>query len=229
MLDLDIGSDAPGYFNNLLGADIGQFNINDSKYVVASCGITQLNPSRKTLLQRINLTNVTQLQEALDLSGSEKLRECRALGTQIQYVSFAEGAPLDCIHLPRSVTRIDLIEATDLTRILTTKPVVWEQNRETYTGLYIEDFTDNPGDYFREDSNTGNRIPIFGIDEVLSYFKSLVSEEDWENLEKSCRNRDYDEYKKYCDSNPFMSFYSDPKIINERNKYEIHNQKRGIP
>ena len=69
-------------------------------------------------------------------------------------------------------------------------------------------------------SLTGKIIPIFGIDKVLSYFKNLVSEKDWENLEKSCKNRDSVECKKYCDRNPFMYFYSDPKKINERNKAE---------
>lgn len=69
-------------------------------------------------------------------------------------------------------------------------------------------------------SLTGKIIPIFGIDKVLSYFKNLVSEKDWENLENSCKNRDSVECKKYCDGNPFMYFYSDPKKINERNKAE---------
>jgi len=142
ILNLDIGSDAPDYFNNLLGVGTGQFNINDSKYINTGGGQTMLNPSRKTLLKRINLTNVTQLQEPLDVSGSEKLQECRALGTQIQYALFAEGAPLDTIHLPKSVNRIDLIEARELTRILTSKPVVFGQPRDSYKGLYIEGVTD---------------------------------------------------------------------------------------
>jgi len=141
LLDLDVGSDAPDYHNGLLGAGTGQFNLNDSAYIVKD-GKTILNPDRKALLQRINLTNVTSLAEYIDVSGSDKLREFRALGTQITYALFAEGAPLDTIHLPASVTRIDLTEARNLTRILTSKPVVFEQNRDTYTGLYIEGVTD---------------------------------------------------------------------------------------
>ena len=141
ILDLNIGSDAPDYFNNLLGAGSGQFNINDSKYITTN-GQTFLNPSRKSLLKTINLTNVTELKDYIDMSGSEKLRECRALGTQIPYILFAEGAPLDTIHLPKTVSRIDLAEARELTRILTSKPVVFGAERDTYTGLYIEGVTD---------------------------------------------------------------------------------------
>ena len=160
ILDLNIGSDAPNYFNNLLGAGTGQFNINDAKYITTG-GQSFLNPSRKTLLKTVNLTNVTELKDYIDMSGSEKLRECRALGTQIPYIMFAEGAPLDTIHLPKTVSRIDLTEARDLTRILTTKPVVFEAERSTYTGLYIEGVTDL-------DENTDptkvilNRINIIG-------------------------------------------------------------------
>jgi len=141
ILDLNIGSDAPDYFNNLLGVGTGQFNINDAKYITTG-GQSFLNPSRKTLLKSINLTNVTELHEYIDMSGSEKLKECRALGTKITYIVFAEGAPLDTIHLPKTVSRLDLVEARDLTRILTTKPVVFGQDRDTYTGLYIEGVTD---------------------------------------------------------------------------------------
>ena len=141
LLDLDVGSDAPNYSNGLLGAGTGQFNLNDSAYIVKD-GKTILNPDRKALLQRINLTNVTALAEYIDVSGSDKLREFRALGTQITYALFAEGAPLDTIHLPKSVNRIDLTEARNLTRILTSKPVVFNQDRDTYTGLYIEGVTD---------------------------------------------------------------------------------------
>lgn len=148
LLYLDIGSDAPGYFNGLLGATTGasgagMFNINDGATITdASTGTSIPNPNRKALLRRINLTQVTELSEALDVSGSDKLREFRALGTKIPYALFAEGAPLDAIHLPKTVTRIDLTEARNLERILTTKPVVFGQDRDTYTGLYIEGVTD---------------------------------------------------------------------------------------
>lgn len=158
LLDLDVGSDAPDYFNNLLGVGTGQFNINDSANIVNN-GVTMPNPDRKALLQRINLTNVTQLAEAIDVSGSDKLREFRALGSQITYALFAEGAPLDTVHLPESVSRIDLIEAKELKRILTSKPVVFEQPRDSYTGLYIEGLTDMDEETF---STSINRINIIG-------------------------------------------------------------------
>ena len=77
LLDLDVGSDAPDYFNNLLGVGTGQFNINDSAIIVNN-GVTMPNPDRKALLQRINLTNVTQLAEAIDVSGSDNRSRCRS-------------------------------------------------------------------------------------------------------------------------------------------------------
>ena len=46
--------------------------------------------------------------------------------------------------------------------------------------------------------------PIFGLNELLSYFTKLVSEEDWNNLEKSCIERNENECKKYCEKNPFL-------------------------
>ena len=149
LLYLDLGSDAPNYFNGLLGATTGasgagQFNLNDSAYVGSEAmGDLRPNPNRKALLRRVNFTQLTELSETIDISGSGKLREFRALGTKIPNVSFAQGAPLDTIHLPKSVSRLDLVEARDLKRILTSPPQVFgESDRNNYTGLYIQGVTD---------------------------------------------------------------------------------------
>ena len=164
LLDITIGSDAPNYYNSLLGSNAGGggsiISLNNSKYTAGG----ELNTSRKSLLKSINLTNVINLDVSLDMSGSEKLRECRILGTKIPYVTFAEGAPLDCVHLPKTTNRIDLVEATGLTRILTSKPAVWNNatgglvDRDNYVGLYIEGLTDNDGTQFDINPSTGERI-----------------------------------------------------------------------
>lgn len=147
LLDVTVGSDVPNYFNSLLKAG-GQFNINDG--AKASDGSN--NPNKKTLLEKIVLTNLPNLSDAIDVSGSEKLIEFRALGTQIPNVTFAEGAPLSIVHLPSTATRIYLTEAKNITRILETKPVVCTLNdsgvatyadASTYKGLYIEGLTDS--------------------------------------------------------------------------------------
>lgn len=163
LLDLNVGSDAPDYFNGLLGKQDGQISLNASKYIIDANNQQQLNPDRKTLLKTINLTNVTQIKYAIDVSGSDKLQEFRALGTILPYAAFADGAPLDTIHLPKTVTQIELIEPRNLNRILTSRPVVFNQDRDTYTGLYIEGVTDYvEGETTDVSSILLNKINIIG-------------------------------------------------------------------
>ena len=147
LLDLTVGSDVPGYNNALLGAGTGQFEMNDS----ATNATGDDNPNKKTLLEKVVLSNLTQLKDAIDVSGSEKLVEFRALGTQIPRAIFAEGAPLDTVHLPNTINGLSLVEPKNLTRILETKPVVCTlgedgaakyANRDSYKGLYLEGVTD---------------------------------------------------------------------------------------
>jgi len=141
LLDFKLGSDVPGYKNTAF--DIDQFNFHGAAD----------DSSRKPLLRSINLSQMTTFTKDINLSGSGKLEECRALGSNVTEVVFAPGAPLKIIHLPATVISLELTQATELTKILTSKPVVgdWdEQNWEytyrdpaTYTGLYIENVTDN--------------------------------------------------------------------------------------
>ena len=147
LLDLTVGSDVPGYVNNLLGVGTGQFEMNDS----ATNSAGGDNPNKKSLLEKVVLTNLSQLHDAIDVSGSEKLIEFRALNTQIPRVIFAEGAPLDTVHLPSTVNGLSLVESKNLTRILDVKPVVCTldgngvahyADRKNYSGLYIEGVTD---------------------------------------------------------------------------------------
>ena len=143
LVDLILGSDIEGYYNN---RSMANFILNDSLYD----GSGKLNENRKTLLQKVVLTNMQALTEAIDLSGSEKLQEFRALGTQIQGIKFADGAPLTTIHIPKTVNGISLIETKNLTHLLTSRPVIRKpiaQGSEyyahnTYEGLYLESITD---------------------------------------------------------------------------------------
>ena len=143
LVDLILGSDIEGYYNN---RSMANFILNDGMYDAGG----NLNENRKTLLQKVVLTNMGALTEAIDLSGSEKLQEFRALGTQIQGISFAEGAPLTTVHLPKTVNGIILAESKNLTKILDSRPIVRKPISEgsdfydhsTYEGLYIEDITD---------------------------------------------------------------------------------------
>ena len=139
LLDLTLGSDVPGYENALIDAD-KKFDIADDK----------TSSTKKSLLKKIVMTGMTSFDKTLDVSGSEKLQEFRALRTGIPSVYFADGAPLHTIHLPSTIQTLKLVEPGELTRILTSVPVVATlENGEavyadpaTYRGLYIEGVTD---------------------------------------------------------------------------------------
>ena len=162
VLDLLLGSDVPGYFNSLLTPD--KFNLSDSIADSESNPAEGIVPKHKPLLQTVNMCNLPSLRTTLDFSASSKLKEFRALNTPITAVSFAKGAPLHTVHLPNTATALALIEATDLDRILTSRPVIGQLQgdlnnpdagltfiknpAETYRGLYVEGVTDvNPDAY----------------------------------------------------------------------------------
>jgi hypothetical protein len=165
VLDLNLGSDVPGYYNSLLTPD--KFNLSDSLADSISDPSQGIVPKHKPLLQSVNMCNLTALTTTLDFSASAKLKEFRALNTPITAVSFAKGAPLQTVHLPNTVTALALVEATDLDRILTEKPVIGhfvegkdnvdnpdaglefvKNDPSTYKGLYVEGVTDINPDAF---------------------------------------------------------------------------------
>ncbi len=151
LLDLRLGSDAPGYKNAMIKSGT-IFNLSGSKS----------DSGKKSLLQFVNLTGLTQLDKTIDFSGSEKLREFRALNTQIPRVDFADGAPLDTVHLPNTITVLKLVENKNLTHILDSRPTVAVLNNgvlayepaENYAGLYLEDITD----YTAAKADTGHTL-----------------------------------------------------------------------
>ena len=148
LLDITLGSDIPGYYNDQAGSG-----------TIFSLGDDANSNNKKTLLKKINLTGLRRLADFQDVSGSEKLQEFRALNTALPYAVFAKGAPLDTLHLPKSTTELRLAENKNLTKILTERPVVLEfdeeghvvlnadgtpkyRDHETYEGLYLENITD---------------------------------------------------------------------------------------
>lgn len=118
--DLIVGSDVPGYFNNLLKTS--NFSPDDSamKQVENEDGTFKVisNPNAKTLLEKIILTNLPSLDGTYDFSGSEKLKELRALNTNISSFILADGVQISKLHLPATVTNLILKEPTSLTGIL---------------------------------------------------------------------------------------------------------------
>ena len=179
LLDLRFGSDVPGYKNELIDAD---------KAFELTNGIS--STTKKALLKQAIFSNMTTFNKSVDMRGSEKLEEFRALNTALQSVYFASGSPLHTVHLPRSITVLELVEHNDLTNILTSVPVVakWvdKTTHETvattsaeynalvdksnieveyapaadYRGLYLENITD----YNNSLVNTGHNISTLVIE-----------------------------------------------------------------
>lgn len=141
LLDLKLGSDVPGYKN--LRFDPTQVNLYDAVD----------DSDNKPLLKSVIMSQLWSYNKELNLSGSPKLEEFRGLGSRVSEVVFAAGAPLRIVHLPNTVSALELTQALELKNILTSAPVVgtwdaanWQytyNDPETYTGLYIEDVTDN--------------------------------------------------------------------------------------
>lgn len=166
LVDIRLGSDAPDYFYN---DKLDPFNLCTS--VNDETGLPDKD-SDKSLLTKIILTNIRSLakpdRDILDVRSPGKLQEFRALGTYLSSVLFAEGAPLKIVHLPSSIERIIFIQNKDLTKILTSTPVVADmiddelvyRDASTYEGLYIAGVTD----YQDSEQNRGKGSPVNEID-----------------------------------------------------------------
>ena len=156
---LKLGNDYPGYKNPLLGNTTFALNAEGD------------STNKKELLKQIILTGIINLNQTLELGSCVKLQELRALNTAIPQVNFADGAPLNIIHLPNTLNALTLKNAKSLNKILTIKPEVIKEksgtsypegtdvaereydqaDKETYKGLYLEGITD-----YNESDHNGN-------------------------------------------------------------------------
>jgi hypothetical protein len=97
----------------------------------------------------------------LILTGSEKLQEFRALGSIIERINFAPGAPLDTVHLPSTMTTLSLVQNQNLNTILTTKPQDSTTMNWLHTkGLYLEGVTD----YNPLNAGQGHKLTTYEVD-----------------------------------------------------------------
>ena len=160
LLDLILGSDIPNYKNNLIDAN-KKFELHNGAN----------DTGKKSLLQKVVMTGMTTFDKTLDMQGSGKLKEFRALRTKLPNVYFAKGAPLHTVHLPNTITTLELIENTDLTNIITNKNVVnicsldnngvaVYNDPSTYRGLYLEGITD----YTSANLNAGHTLSSLVIE-----------------------------------------------------------------
>ena len=132
LLELNLGNDIPIYDNPLLTSS------------------SDFSLAEMPLLQSVNMSHLSQFTRTLDFSASKKLQEFRGLGTPLERVTFAGGAPLHTVHLPATMTTISLVKNQELTNILTSTPVVVTGDLEhgytnadpaTYRGLFIDGVT----------------------------------------------------------------------------------------
>lgn len=123
--DVVIGNDKYGYRNDFLNFD--SFNLSDA--AINDKG--QVNPSAKRLLEKLVISNLSSLNFGIEVSGSEKLKEFRALGTNIPSVALADGVQIETLHLPNTINVLNLTEPTSLTEVLNEKPI-------EYTGEIVK-------------------------------------------------------------------------------------------
>lgn len=153
--ELIVGNDIYGYRNDLLN--------DDSFQIDGSAQNTQgVNKNAKQLLEKVVLSNLSSLTNNIDLSGSSKLKEFRALGTRIQAATFASGVQLNTLHLPNTITALNLIEPTSLTEIIDSAPIEYTGNTITsYKQVSITEEEYNnaeSGFYFIKDGT--NYVPV---------------------------------------------------------------------
>ena len=136
--DIRLGNDTPNYSNGAL-----------TKCVLGTSAIDSdgsANANAKSLLESVVLTGVVSLSGAIDVTGSEKLKEFRALGTNISGATFADGVQAEVIHLPNTVTFIEFTEPVALENIVAAPEVKEVDETTGYNvykpGLYIQGVTD---------------------------------------------------------------------------------------
>ena len=132
--DLRLGSDDPGYYNS---QPIKTFTLGAE----AKDTDGQPNPNAKALLEQVILTNVTSLGGPMNVTGAEKLKEFRALGTNITGVTFADGGQMEIIHLPASIAHLTFTEPVSLRGLITSPDNFKDEDGNFNKGLYVPGVT----------------------------------------------------------------------------------------
>lgn len=179
------------------------------------------------LLKEMNFCNITintanNGSTSLDLSASEKLENFRATGSNLTDVIFAPGVALNTLYLPTTVTKLELIEARLLNKILTsyTTPVKESANGEIIAtpGLYVKGLTDLQGteteeitliaqfnitgDYFGYDSyNLVNKYYKNRLRKTSDYTKIKLTDVKWSPYIQLIKDDKYDPDRVYKKDN----------------------------
>ena len=151
--ELIIGNDDDQYYNGLL------------TNLVISDGTS--NP--KKLLRKVVLTGLVGASNNVNLLGSEKIEEFRALRTSISGVTFSPGVQIHTLHLPHTIAHLTLVEPVALDVLLTSPKVGDEIQR----GLYIERITDNEHNSENYETIHMNTLSVIGGSMGYSSYKIL--------------------------------------------------------
>ena len=135
---LQIGNDNPSYKNT--GIVTGAFELDTAYY--GSGGI--LNKNAKALLEYVDVSNLSGLTGALDLSGCLKLKTVKALGTKYNTITVPEGNVVQTLYLPSVTNTFVQIKSQRLSQIIRAKNLASDHHTggNAAVGLYIENLTD---------------------------------------------------------------------------------------
>lgn len=182
--DLHLGSDDVGYYNS---QPIKTFTLGAEAYDAEG----NPNTNAKTLLEQVVLTNVTSLSGPMNVTGAEKLKEFRALGTQITGVTFADGGQMEIIHLPKSIAHLTFTEPVSLRGLITSKDNFKDDNDQFNKGLYVEGVTTTNN---LADSTEIAKLQIVGGNMGYSSYQLMKNLVDIKTTMQA--NSDIDELKK---------------------------------
>lgn len=137
MTEIVLGQDSQNYYNNL-SVSLSLADAEDT--------VENPNTQAKTLLKKVvltGLTNITSDKTFIDLGGSPKLEEFRALNSNVTGCQIAVGAPVKYLQLPKSTNKLMLNTLYNLTEAITTKLASDLENAPSVLGLYVEGLTDS--------------------------------------------------------------------------------------
>jgi hypothetical protein len=90
------------------GQRLQSLTIGSSLNGYKNSNLKDIDVKSNTLLEYLDLSNVTGLVGELDLTNNINLKTIKATGTNISSISFAPGGKVSQVELPLSVTKIDL-------------------------------------------------------------------------------------------------------------------------
>ena len=180
-------------------------------------GITEGVDAAKPLLKVYDITNYRNREQlqltALDLTGSPKLEEFKALGTNITSVNFDGGVSLKKLYLPESIQAIDLREAVHLTNleytsILESDPEDPTKQKEKNV-MYIKDFYNVETGEIK--TNIGSIIMHGGALKLQSYdfLQKLSSARASETLKIDMKNVQWSPYTLLGEGAIYSDYFAD--------------------